>query len=134
MSSLNGMHGMHVIKDATGDYPVYPGHPLTLAYEIIQVFPNPEAALKTVQSGNLNCPEAVADSRITGAGGEVYGACELLERARKGEPGEKLIEWADWRWTSSQAGGHVDRVEPGLAQAEKLKALFPGKLAAWLAA
>jgi hypothetical protein len=32
------VNGMEVIKNATGEYPVYPGHPLVIAYEILSVF------------------------------------------------------------------------------------------------
>jgi hypothetical protein len=133
MNARNNLLGLSLIKDVTGEAPVYPGHALTIVYEIIHVFPNAQSALHIVSSEGLDCPEAVADGRITGGGSEVYLACEFLQRARKGEPVEKLIEWADATWVGGQAGGHVKNVEAGLAQADKLKAGFPEKFAAWLA-
>lgn len=124
--------GSEYVKEATGEPTVYPGHPLVVAFEIINVFGSPEEAFKPVESDSLNCPTAVADNRVSGGGGEVYAACELLQRARKGHPVEELIAWADMRWSSGQAGGHVKAVAPGLQQANKLKSVFSEKLAAWL--
>lgn len=126
--------GMSAVKTATGDYPVYPGHPLTVAWQIMAAFPGPSEALATVTTGGLNCPEAVADSRISGAGGEVHRGCDLLRKAQQGIPANELIAWADECWTNGQAGGHLKAIEPGLAQAEILKPLFAEKLAAWLSA
>ncbi|WP_413460460.1 hypothetical protein [Herbaspirillum huttiense] len=126
------VNGADEIIKVTGQYPVYPGHPLTIAWEIMTVFPKAEDALKTLRTEQLNCPAAVADERITGGGGEVYAACDLLRRAIAGEPAEVLLEWADERWSRGNAGGHVAAVEPGQAQAEQIKPLFAAKLASWL--
>lgn len=128
------MEGAQAVIEATGEYPVYPGHPLTVAWEIMSVFATPSEALAMYQQHGLNCPNAVADNRITGAGGEVHQACRLLRKAVAGERAEDLIRWADDRWIDAQAGGHVKAVAPGLVQAEKLKPLFAAKLKDWLAA
>lgn len=127
------MIGMQIIKDATGDYPVYPGHPLVVAFEIISVFPTPESALAICKDSGLNCPGAVADNRITGGGGEVHAACNLLRKAQQGMEAGELIALADQWWVSGGAGGHAKAVEPGLLQAAKLKHEFPVRLATWLA-
>lgn len=126
------MEGMQIIKVATGDYPVYPGHPLVIAREIIGIFDSPDLALAPCKTNGLNCPEAVADNRISGGGGEVGYACHLLKAARNGMPADEFIRRADEYWVSVSAGGHVNAVAPGLAQAAKLKAEFPIKLAEWL--
>lgn len=126
------MHGNQYIKEVTGDYVVYPGHPLVVAYEIMSVFTSPEDALKPCRTGGLNCPEAVADNRISGGGGEVYAACNLLHLAQQGASAEELIAWADERWVSGGAGGHTNAIEPGLKQAEKLKREFTAKLETWI--
>lgn len=128
------MDGMRAVHTATGEYPIYPGHPITVAWQIIKTFASPSEALTIDTTGGLNCPAAVSDNRISGAGGEVHRACELLRRAKNGASAEELMAWADEAWTSGQAGGHTKAVQPGLAQAEKLKPHFPGALAAWLAA
>lgn len=128
------MDGAREIVAMTGEYPVYPGHPLVVAWEIISVFKTPSDALRVVTDHGLNCPEAVADNRISGGGGEVFRACDLLRRAKDGATPEELIAWADECWRTGQAGGHLKAIEPGLAQAEKLKPLFAEKLARWLAA
>ncbi len=127
------MEGAQAVMEVTGEYPVYPGHPLVIAWEIMSVFDSPAEALRTVTDHGLNCPEAVADNRVTGGGGEVHRACDLLRRALAGASAEELMAWADERWISGQAGGHIKAIEPGLAQAEKLKPLFAERLAAWLA-
>lgn len=62
------MDGAWSIKLATGDWTVYPGHALTVAWEIMSVYPSPDEALALVTDHGLNCPAAVADVRITGAG------------------------------------------------------------------
>lgn len=129
-----GFEGARAVIDVTGEYPVYPGHPLTVAWEIMSVFQSPEQALQTVKTNGLNCPESVADSRISGGSGEVHRACDLLRLARQGANPAELIKWADEKWVAGQAGGHVKAIQPGLAQAEKIKPLFGQKLAAWLAA
>lgn len=100
----------------------------------MSVFSRPDEALQAVTTGGLNCPEAVADNRISGGGGEVRRACDLLRLAQQGTSPRELIEWADDKWINGQAGGHLKAIQPGLAQAEKIKSLFAQKLAAWLAA
>lgn len=126
--------GAKAVQDATGNWPVYPGHPLTVAWEIMSVFQCPDDALRTVTTGTLNCPEAVADNRISGGGGEVYRGCDLLRRAMNGAPTGELIEWADRSWIEGGAGGHVKAVQPGLDQANLIKPLFVQKLESWLSA
>ncbi len=128
------MEGAKAVIEVTGEYPVYPGHPLTVAWEIMSVFATPSEALAIYQQHGLNCPNAVTDNRISGGGGEVCRACDLLRKAVGGTSAEDLILWADERWVEGRAGGHIKAVEPGLAQAEKLKPLFAAKLASWLAA
>lgn len=125
--------GRAFVLEATGDYPVYPGHALVVAWEIMNVFPDAASALKRSDT-NTACPEAVADGRISGAGGEVYAACELLKRAQAGESADALMDWADEIWISGSAGGHTKSVEPGMEQAAKLKPQFAERLAGWLSA
>lgn len=127
-----GFEGPEAVLDATGEYPVYPGHPLTVAWEIMSVFPTPSDALKTDTTHGLNCPFAVSDNRISGGGGEVHRACELLRRAQQGATSKELVDWADECWKSGQAGGHLKAIQPGLVQADKLKPLFAAKLEIWL--
>lgn len=127
------MDGVTAVFEATGQYPVYPGHPLTVAWAIMSVFSTPAEALESIRQGGLNCPNAVADNRISGGGGEVRYACDLLRRAVGGMSAEDLVSLADTYWVDGQAGGHIKAVQPGLAQAEKLKPLFAAKLTNWLA-
>lgn len=124
--------GAKAVRAATGDYPVYPGHPLTTAWQIMEVFDSPKAALMPAADG-LGYPAALTDGRISGAGGEVRAACDLLRKALDGVPAEELLAWADDRWIAGSAGGHTRAVAPGLAQANLLKPVFAERLAAWLA-
>lgn len=126
--------GAQLIQQATGEWPVFPGHALVIAYEILSLYPNVDAALEPVGSGEARRPPAVTDIRIDGAGSEVYAACDLLRMARQGQSALALMAWADARWRDGNAGGYAHHVQAGLAQAEKLKADFPAKLAAWLGA
>jgi hypothetical protein len=133
MNARGEIQGQEFVKQVTGDFTVFPGHALVLAYEILCVYPNVDEALKKAETESLSCPAAVADSRISGGGGETHDACDLLRRAKAGEDIESLIDWADDRWVMGLAGGHVQKVEPGLEQAEKLKAEFRARLPTWIA-
>lgn len=126
--------GAKAVQDVTGSWPVYPGHPLTVAWEIMSVFQCPDDALRTVTTGTLNCPAAVADNRIVGGGGEVYRGCDLLRSAVNGASASELIEWADRFWIDGGAGGHAKAVQPGLEQANLIKPRFAQKLECWLTA
>lgn len=95
---MMGFGGARAVVDVTGEYPDYPGHPLTLAWEIMTVFRSPGEALQTVTTNGLNCPEAVADNRISGGGGEVHRACHLLRLAQQRSSASKLIAWPDEKW------------------------------------
>ena len=118
------------VVDVTGEYPDYPGHPLTLAWKIMTVFRSPGVALQTVKTNGLNCPEAVADNRISGGGDEVHRACHLFRLAQQRSSASELIAWADEKWIDGRAGGNLKAIQPRLAQAEKIKPLFEQKLVA----
>lgn len=101
-----GFGGARAVVDVTGEYPGYPGHPLKLAREIMTVFRSPGEALQTVTTNGLNCPEAVADHRISGGSGEVHRACHLLRLAQQRSSPSELIAWPDEKWIDGQAGCH----------------------------
>ncbi len=106
-------------KYLDGDYSVYPGHPLTIAYVISVTFPTLADAL--VIRGDY--PEALADVRIPGAGGEVSGAISLLRHLRDGTcTPEQAVKRADDHWRSTTTNGHRDAFTPGQAQADRVKA------------
>jgi hypothetical protein len=131
------MQGIQVIHDLTGSYPVYPAHPLTTAVEIISVFEHPRDALDIDRTNGLNCPLAVSDARISGDGGGVHNACELLRRAMRGDPSysdpQSFMDNAAKTWVYARQSDFPHRLQEGCDQADKLRDLFPELLKKWLA-
>lgn len=78
-------------RRACGDIPYYPGHPITLAVQIARAFPN----LDTASARGYAAPAALEHDAVSGAGGNVYTALQALDKLRKGEPLETVLEWAD---------------------------------------
>ncbi len=64
------------VKEETGAWPVYPGHPLVLATVIMAVFPDFQSANKPTEHGW--CP-ALGDHRIPGASDHVGAAMRCLK-------------------------------------------------------
>lgn len=126
------MKGVSSIIAATGEPPVYPGHPLVIAWQIMAIYPSPEEALK--HERDIACPAAVADSRVAGGGMEVHSACLLIKHAANGLSASALIEMADGQWAASNGGGYTLALKPAQRQADKLKPFFAEKLASWLRA
>ena len=93
-----------------GETIVYPGHPITLAYLITFEYASLEAA--TLKGAAY--PLALENSRIPGAGGNVYNAIDLLRRVRQGVPIEDALLWADqaWGYCDAQARGGNDPDDP----------------------
>lgn len=112
-----------------GSWPVYPGHPLTVAWFIVNKYPSFDVA-------NATCPghqfsNALGDNDIPGAGCAVTTAMHFLKKLVDGEPWEKVVAWADNAWRSGKAGGHGRKVAPGLAQANALKPHLKAKSSWW---
>lgn len=77
----------------------YPGHPISLAYFITQVYGDDiEEAYAETERGY---PKALEDSRIPGAGGRVHAALELLHYLLNGEVDqEEVFSRAEDIWHS----------------------------------
>ena len=120
--------GSIIIKDLTGDWPVYPGHPLVLATAIMRVFPDFESANKPTEHGWC---QALADSRIPGAGDHVGAAMWVLRRGANGEGVEAMLAYASDYWERGNAGGHVQNVEAGRKQATVIEQTFRDAAATW---
>lgn len=112
-----------------GSWPVYPGHPITVAWYIVNKYPSFEEAIKVPAGREFE--NALADNDIPGAGGEVVGALTFLKKLVDGEPWESAVAWADARWRDGKAGGHGRKVAPGLAQANYVKPLLKAKSSWW---
>lgn len=124
------MHGGLIIKNLTGDWPVYPGHPLVLATVVMEVFPSFEAANRQTEHGWC---EALADSRIPGASCHVYAAMRLLKLGADGRSADDMIEFARDYWDRGSAGGHHKNVEAGQVQAKATAHRFRELAKAWFA-
>lgn len=83
----------YLLRTADGrlDFPVYPGHAITIAVQIAKAFPNYEAA---AQRGH-EYAAALESSDVSGAGGNVYAALFALKRLRGGESLESVLALAD---------------------------------------
>lgn len=121
-------HGGNIIRDLTGDWPVYPGHPLVLAVAIMEVFPSFEAANKRTEHGWC---EALSDHRIPGAGDHVGAAMRVLKLGADGRSASEMIEFAREYWDRGNAGGHHKNVEAGRAQSKAAEARFCQLAQAW---
>lgn len=120
--------GSFFIKEVTGDWPVYPGHPLVLATAIMAVFPDFETA--NAPTGHGGCV-ALGDSRIPGAGDHVGAAMRCLAIGAKGESVEQMIEYADRYWVGGNAGGHHKYVQAGVEQATAVEGKFRELAGSW---
>ncbi len=122
--------GALIVHELTGDWPVYPGHPLVIATAIMRVFvPGDQPA--DVEAGRWSA--ALQDSRIPGAGDHVRAAIRLLDRGSRGEILDSLVESARSYWTEGQAGGHDKNVVAGQAQADRIECHFRSTATAWFA-
>lgn len=108
---------------------VYPGHPTCVAILIMDKYPNLEAALRR-QEG-LTFGNALGDSDIPGAGGNVHGALEVLTEARK-HGADAALSYGDAWWKRCASGSNFgENQAAGLAQAEEVKAEFRSRVEAW---
>lgn len=124
------MNGSLIIQDMTGDWPVYPGHPLVLATAIMKLFPNFAAANAPTAHGWC---AALGDSRIPGAGDHVGAAVRVLSLGAQGVSIDTMIQAAIEYWDGGRAGGHVKSVESGQLQAERIRPHFEHAARAWFA-
>jgi hypothetical protein len=114
-------NGTALIRELTGNFPVYPGHPLVIATSIMHAFPDYAAASERTEHGSAS---AAASSLIPGAGDHVGAAMGVLGIGAKGGTPEEMVAYAYEYWNSGQAGGHVKYVDEGNAQADAIKPHF----------
>lgn len=126
-------------REIIGEWAVYPGHPITVAYVITKVFATFEEAFKTSSSGP---PNALCANAVPGAGGCVYSAMSLLKRLREGMAVEEAFKWADETWgriDSMREGGckpewreqTLKKYREGQAQADRFKEKLKAQMAWW---
>lgn len=106
--------------DILGEFSVYPGHPTTIAYCIVNEYDNLDAALSRKNTYQKSFPDALANGAIPGGGGCVYSALDML-RAFRDFGAEVALEVANSRWRSERDNGYREKYEAGQAQAEKFQ-------------
>lgn len=79
-----------------GEWAVYPGHPITIAYCIVRNYPSLAEAL-AVPEGRIYA-SALGDNDIPGAGGNVRAALDVLRQAAKDEALDTVFALADDMW------------------------------------
>lgn len=78
-----------------GEEAIYPGHPVTIAYIIICVFPTYEEAF----AKGIHCWAAIESVDIPGAGSSVYNALDMLRYLHNGIIDfDKAVEIAEHDW------------------------------------
>lgn len=122
------VEGVLVIKERTGEWPVYPGHPLVLAMAIMEVYPSYELANATTEHGWC---EALGDCRIPGAGCHVSAAMRTLKLGAEGAGIDEMVAYAHSYWEEGRAGGHHKNIEAGRAQAEEALPRFRELASRW---
>lgn len=125
------MKGLLLIKELTGACPVYPGHPLVVAVQIMSTFGSIAEASAPTEHG---WPEALGNSDISGAGCHVGAGLRILQRGAAGASPDDMIYDANRYWTEGSAGGHTKNVASGTTQAHQLEAHFRARVVDWLAA
>jgi hypothetical protein len=138
------------------EHSVYPGHPVTVAYIITQLYVSFEDATE-VQEGH-QYSNALGDNDVPGAGGNVSAALSFLHYLKTGILSwEDAIKYADESWATcdgqkeGSSWGHregwkpciddkpctpeeyyINRWKKGQKQADRIKPLLKQKITTWL--
>lgn len=113
-----------------GEPAVYPGHPVVIAYLIMNRFASLEEATTTEPGATYN--RALGSHDIPGAGGEVHMALNLLRKCLVQErSSEEVVDEYAAYWHQYKAGGHEKYVEAGHAQLLKVRDKFLQQIQNW---
>lgn len=114
-----------------GEFSIYPGHPIVIAWIIINTFDSWTTA--TAKREGAQYCEALSNAEIPGAGGNVYAAIDLLSNIFKGVSYDAAFECASEWWAScdSQMTCNPRRWEEGQDQADRVLERFAAKIATW---
>lgn len=96
--------------------PIYPGHPITIAYLITKTFSCFEEASAPTSHGWCR---ALGDGRIPGAGGPVSAGVQFLEKLYKGDDLKDVVERAREIWRSETSAAYQDKYLAGEEQASQ---------------
>jgi hypothetical protein len=100
---------------------VYPGHPITIAYQISQAFSCFEEADAPTSFG---WPRALGAEAVKGAGDCVYAAMDFLRLLHRGATFDFAVTRARAEWALTATGVYEDRLQQGDEQATQLLSLF----------
>ncbi len=122
-----------LFREAFGnpEFAVYPGHPVTIAWVIVQAFPTFDSAFKNTE---FDFPAALGSPDIPGAGGCVYGALDFLSSLRKGTCSEvEAFRRADEYWTTTDDNRtqYPEKWQEGQKQADRIKELLRAHRGWW---
>jgi hypothetical protein len=120
---------------------VYPGHAITLAYLIVNLYPSLEAA----SAPGRHFTAVEEDGRLPGAGGHQNQAVELLRQLALGRDWDTVAGRADESWArcdGQKNGGYgefaqknpdyyADRWRRGQEQADRIRPLLRAALQKW---
>src|SRR4051812_31063959 len=84
-----------------GQFSVYPGHPIVIAYLVTFAYPNLTSALTPdiqPDGAPYGWPSALGNNDIPGAGGCVHSGLYVLKRIRDGLTVKQSLEQADQTW------------------------------------
>lgn len=112
---------------------VYPGHPLVIAYLIVERYASLREALRGSTGGY---PAALVSARIPGAGGNVHAALDFLERVIDSRlPFEDAVKHANAWWAACDSQATSDalivRWRSGQTQADQILDLLQQRLSNW---
>lgn len=118
---------MTILYSHLREHSVYPGHPITVALEIMLAYERDLDKAFAPSIGKDGTPDgwcdAVGNSVISGAGGNVYLGVDLLRHIKDGDMTlSEAIEWGmkTWERQTKIGGDHRDQFEKGQEQAERM--------------
>ena len=112
-------------------HPAYPGHPLVIAARIATMYPDLQAALIRHTAGQP--PEALINSQVPGAGGNVHAALDVPGYWKKGLK-DHALDYGRRYWQTSAGPFGADRVHAGELEAVAAMTRYEPFIEAWLAA
>jgi hypothetical protein len=107
----------------------YPGHPVRVAIEIMENFPDHHSAGARGEKGWEN---ALSCSAVRGSGGAVLQGLAITEMLSDGTPPDVAYEHACGLWRRSrESGDFLHNFEAGNAEAAALRERFISTAADW---
>ena len=111
---------------------VYPGHPITIALEIMRTFGNYAEASAMTKHG---WQAALSSSTVKGAGGAVLSGLAVLRMMHEGSSVEDAFDYATMIWKQARSGGDFTaNLQEGQNEADALRDTFISEATTWIGA